>query len=379
GGSSWGSLLDRSEYNVQSTVLNHGAKLVAGADLPLDFVIKKSLLDEILLQYKYISKLAIKLLTDVFKLQEHLQSLRCFHFMELADWADLFIISLQHLKWLDTKGDKRISEIQKALELAIQRSSCEGDPHKDRLYVYLKGNHLEHLSSSAWGINSLNFMGLGYHIDWPVNIILTPAALGIYSDIFNFLMQVKLAVFSLSSAWLSLKVLYSFFCEALLTRHRTSSEYFNFSLPVKHMVFHFVSTLQQYVRVQLSQLSWYKFQHSIKYKVKDMYDLESEHMAYLTESLHICFLSEETRHIAAAVENILQCAMEYHSSLMGRRMGLVQSIRRRFIQNLEELYLMRLKSPKEGGGGGIGCLWDMLNFNKYYGGILSSRQIGSSL
>lgn len=46
------------------------------------------------LSYKYLSKLTIKLLIEGFKLQEHLQSLRCYHFMEMGDWADLFIMSL---------------------------------------------------------------------------------------------------------------------------------------------------------------------------------------------------------------------------------------------------------------------------------------------
>lgn len=59
------------------------------------------------------------------------------------------------------------------------------------------------------GIHSFDYLGLGYRIDWPISIILTPAALKIYSDIFNFLVQVKLAVFSLSDVWSSLKVLSS--------------------------------------------------------------------------------------------------------------------------------------------------------------------------
>lgn len=56
------------------------------------------------------------------------------------------------------------------------------------------------------GIHSFDFLGLGYRVDWPVSVILTPAALSIYSEIFSFLIQVKLAVFSLSDVWFSLKV-----------------------------------------------------------------------------------------------------------------------------------------------------------------------------
>lgn len=56
------------------------------------------------------------------------------------------------------------------------------------------------------GVHSFDFLGLGYRVDWPISIILTPGALKIYADIFNFLIQLKLAVFSLTDVWCSLKV-----------------------------------------------------------------------------------------------------------------------------------------------------------------------------
>lgn len=56
------------------------------------------------------------------------------------------------------------------------------------------------------GVHSFNFLGLGYRVDWPVSIVVTPDALQIYATIFSFLIQVKLAVFSLTDVWCSLKV-----------------------------------------------------------------------------------------------------------------------------------------------------------------------------
>ncbi|KAK4419711.1 Gamma-tubulin complex component 2 [Sesamum alatum] len=385
GGSTWESMLARSGNIVNRSIRDHRTKLMAGSDLPLDFVIKKCVLDEILLQYKYLSKLTIKLLIEGYKLQEHLRALRCYHFMELADWADLFIMSLWRRKWHVNEVDKRIPEIQGVLELAVQRSSCEGDPNKDRLYVYLKGEGVTHLSASAMGIHSFDFLGLGYRIDWPVSIILTPDALKIYSDIFNFLIQVKLAVFSLSDVWCSLK------CYRL-EQHKGEVHQISIITETRHKINHFVSTLQQYVQSQLSQVSWYRFLHSLEHKVQDMLDLESVHMAYLTESLHICFLSNETRPIAGIIQNILQCAMDFRSCLTGSILGAgssdenltnifsqmdisqVNIIRRAFTKNLEELYLIYLQSPKHGEFG-LPRFWDFLNYNDYYTGVMS-KQIG---
>ncbi|KAF3681272.1 putative indole-3-acetaldehyde oxidase-like [Capsicum annuum] len=133
GGSGWERLLANSS-NISSTTVRHQkTSLVTVLEMPLDHIIKKCLLEEIVLQYKYLSKLTIKLLEEGFSLQNHLLALRRYHFMELADWAHLFVTSLQHHKWYTIEAEKRISEIQGILELSVQRSSCEGDPYKDRL------------------------------------------------------------------------------------------------------------------------------------------------------------------------------------------------------------------------------------------------------
>lgn len=56
-------------------------------------------------RYNYVSKLAINVLEEAFKLQEHLLALRRYHFMELADWADLFILSLWHHVFLNSDSE----------------------------------------------------------------------------------------------------------------------------------------------------------------------------------------------------------------------------------------------------------------------------------
>lgn len=56
------------------------------------------------------------------------------------------------------------------------------------------------------GVHSFNFLGLGYRVDWPISIVLTPGALKMYAEIFSFLIQVKLALFSLTDVWRQLKV-----------------------------------------------------------------------------------------------------------------------------------------------------------------------------
>lgn len=83
------SLSFLSEYSIESLTWNAILFLI------LSFVFERAVILEHA-RYKYVSKLTIKLLEEGFELQEHLLALRRYHFMELADWADLFIMSLWH-------------------------------------------------------------------------------------------------------------------------------------------------------------------------------------------------------------------------------------------------------------------------------------------
>lgn len=62
-------------------------------------------------RYKYVSKLTIKLLEEGFDLQEHFLALRRYHFMELADWADLFIMSLWNHVFLSNNSSTLLFQL----------------------------------------------------------------------------------------------------------------------------------------------------------------------------------------------------------------------------------------------------------------------------
>lgn len=384
GGSSWETLLASSGNAVNNSVGQHTLSLGGVFEMPLEFIINKCLLPEILLQYKYVSKLTIKLLEEGFDLQEHFLALRRYHFMELADWADLFIMSLWNHRWNVTEADQRLSEIQGLLELSLQRSSCERDLKKDKLFVYMKGHAMAPLSTFSTGVHSFSFLGLGYRVDWPISIILTPGALKIYADIFSFLIQVKLAAFSLTDVWCSLKDLMHLVSQNWHSSlHGQKIQHLHILIKTRHQVNHFVSTLQQYVQSHLSHVSWCRFLQSLNHKVKDMMDLESVHMTYLMDSLHVCFLSDATRSVATVIESILQCAVDFRFCLTGctwevkqdqgdvfsklSQINITQvlAIKRAFDKNLKELYLCYLKSPKHGEFG-LSRFWGYLNYNEYY-------------
>ncbi|KAK2976399.1 hypothetical protein RJ640_008109, partial [Escallonia rubra] len=111
-------------------------------------------------------------------------------------------------------------------------------------------------------------------------------------------------------------------------------------------------------------------------RVKDMMDLESVHMTYLADSLHM-------QPVARIIQSILQCALDFRSCLIGSTWeagpeegGLfskfarinrpqVITIRETFDKSLKDLHSCYLKTPRHGEFG-LSPFWDFLNFNEYY-------------
>ncbi|KAF0893392.1 hypothetical protein E2562_024212 [Oryza meyeriana var. granulata] len=353
----------------------------SSSDMPLDIVIDKCIIQEILLQYKYVSSFTMKLLEEGFDLCGHLQALRHYHFMELADWADSLIISIYNKKWSFVKFEQKRAEIQGLLDLALQRSSCDSDPYKERLFVYMNDQPVVSLTASACGLDVLNDILLGYKVDWPVNIIITEEALKIYAEIFCYLVQVRLAVFSLTEVWRFLKELTQLISRSSHNRPDVLKE-LSSVMKVRHQVYHFLSTLQQYLHCHLSDISWRRFQHSLQHQVRDMLDLEYVHLCYVTDALHICFLSTETKSIAAIIKSILQQALELQSCFKSlddisestvNQLNLhslinfsqVDAIRTKFESNIKDLYILHTKSSKYGEIG-LSRFWGYLNYNEYH-------------
>ncbi|KAL0914382.1 hypothetical protein M5K25_014726 [Dendrobium thyrsiflorum] len=354
--------------------------------IPLDIIVDRCILQEILLQYKYISFFTIKFLEEGFSLREHLLALRRYHFMEISDWADLFVMSLGCQKWSVFEHEQEVSRIQGLLDLALQRSSCENDPYKERLFIYIKGESVYEPVFKN-GIHAFDFVALGYRVNWPVNIVVTQEALQIYADIFSYLIQIRLAVASLIDVWHYLKDALYILNHGQQRAFREMED-FNSLMRMRQQIYHFVTTLQQYVQSQLSDVSWCRFQDSLKHTVKDILDLESVHMLYLADAVHICFLSDDAKEVATIIKNILQCALDFRLCFSGNGFSdhlhekdesylrsridftQVSTVNSSFKKNLKELYLLYIKSPKHREFS-LYRFWSHLNFNGYFSTIIN--------
>ncbi|TVU14863.1 hypothetical protein EJB05_38359 [Eragrostis curvula] len=384
GGALWEKSLEYTAKSKEAIVRDSYSQ----SDMPLDIVIDKCIIQEVLLQYKYVSSFTMRLLEEGFDLRGHLLALRRYHFMELADWADSFIISICRKKWSFVKSEQKRVEIQGLMDLALQRSSCDSDPYKEKLFIYMRQPAVS-FHAAACGIDILDDILLGYKADWPVNIVITDDALKIYAEIFCYLLQVRFAVFSLTEVWRLLKELTQLIGRSSHCRPDTLKK-LNFVIKVRHQVYHFLLTLQQYLHCHLSDISWRRFQQSLKDQVRNMLDLEYVHLCYVTDALHICFLSNDTKPVAAIIKIIMQQALELRScfqSLDGIselsvnplndlhsliNFSQVDAIRMKFEGSIKDLYILHSKSSKYGELG-LSRFWGYLNYNEYHSMTVSAN------
>ncbi|XP_059063441.1 uncharacterized protein LOC131067952 isoform X4 [Cryptomeria japonica] len=287
GGAKWETSLgySKNEESLETGEFEEDSEIAS--EIPLDVVIDKCIVQEIMLQYQCISDFTVKLLEEGFGFQKHLLALRRYFFMEVADWADGFVTSLCQHKWSPAGSHQRLLEVQAMLESALQRSSCEGDEYDDQLYIYIKDAggmphsenslHVLPISTGASyfintnSINAFDFIGLGFKVDWPLNIILKPDALNMYSSIFSFLIQIKLTVFSLNDIWNCLREFaHCVNRSCKLPQDKEEMEQFRLLMQLRQQVSHFVAALQQYVQSQLLHVVWHKFLHILRNQVLEV-------------------------------------------------------------------------------------------------------------
>jgi gamma-tubulin complex component 6 len=56
-------------------------------------------------------------------------------------------------KWSFVKSEQKRSEIQGLMDLALQKSSCDSDPYKERLFIYMREPPVDSFDASACGNN----------------------------------------------------------------------------------------------------------------------------------------------------------------------------------------------------------------------------------
>ncbi|KAF9100965.1 Gamma-tubulin complex component 3 [Mortierella sp. GBA35] len=217
------------------------------------------------------SQRLLHLLSTKFKLIEHLTAIKRYILLGQGDF-------IQHLmESLGTNLSQPANTLFRhnltgTLETAIRSSNAQYDDPDilRRLDVRL----LEiSPGDSGWDVFSLD-----YHVDSPVNTILTPAAMHQYLKMFNFLWRLKRVEHALSSAWRRQTTS----ARAIRPILELVPELHHCRIVCGEMI-HFVYQLQYYILFEVLECSWDELLKAIEHNTTDLDSLIEAHSKYLRD------------------------------------------------------------------------------------------------
>ncbi|KAF9584274.1 Gamma-tubulin complex component 3 [Lunasporangiospora selenospora] len=221
--------------------------------------------------YSKTSKRLLSLLKTKFKLMDHLTAIKRYLLLGQGDFIQFLMESLGPSLSQPANTLFR-HNLTGTLEAAIRGSNAQFDDPEvlPRLDVRL----LEISSGdSGWDIFSLD-----YHMDSPINAIITPASMHQYLKMFNFLWRLKRVEHALSNAW---------------RRQTTSARAIH---PIRELMpglhqcrivcgemIHFVYQLQYYILFEVLECSWAKLLKTIQKEKNDLDSVIEAHQRYLSD------------------------------------------------------------------------------------------------
>nr|KAJ3421485.1 Gamma-tubulin complex component 3 [Polyrhizophydium stewartii] len=219
--------------------------------------------------YQTSSAHLLSVLFEKYRLAEHLQALKRYVLLGQGDFVQYLMDSL------GPSLSKPASTIYRhnltgTLESAIRSSNAQYD-NPD----ILKRLDVRLLEASG-GDTGWDIFALDYHVDSPINTILTPQAMITYLKLFTFLWRLKRVEHALSSGW----------------RKQTKGSKSLRSVPgftqeiqqcfvLRSEMVHFVNQLQHYILFEVIECSWDELSEFIRKKTGDLDVLIAAHNKYL--------------------------------------------------------------------------------------------------
>ncbi|KAK3813111.1 MAG: Spc98 family-domain-containing protein [Benniella sp.] len=221
--------------------------------------------------YAVTSQRLLQLLREKFKLIEHLTAIKRYILLGQGDFVQLLMESLES-SLSHPANTLLLHNLTGTLETAVRGSNAQYDDPD-----ILRRVDVRTLEVSP-GDNGWDVFSLDYHVDSPINTILTPVAMKEYLKMSNFLWRLKRVEHALSSAW---------------RRQTTSARMIR---PILELVpqlhhcrivcsemIHFVYQLQYYILFGVLECSWADLLKAINNKTTDLDGVIRAHTKYLKD------------------------------------------------------------------------------------------------
>ena len=273
-------------------------------DLSLSFFVQRSLLLPVRTQFQIVNRSLMKLLVGPeHRLMQHLEVLRQYLFLDNGAFSHSLVKSIgQRLSHL-THIHQLINIPSMNFVLQSALNSIQADDYfASRLSFYVKETPGRPGSVSNSQLEALQCFTLRYRVGWPLNLILTEEVMDDYSQIFSFVLQLRLAAWALEDVYIDL--MRDFPCQW----HAVHI--------ARHSIYHFVQSLQNYVMSQLLTLAWTEFLTELKKNARSLDDLYDIHSNYVYRAKSRLLLTPRNASLMKIIRDALGLALKFRGLLV---------------------------------------------------------------
>ncbi|KAL1497752.1 hypothetical protein ABEB36_008656 [Hypothenemus hampei] len=158
----------------------------------------------------------------------------------------------------------------------------------------------------------LECLSLTYKVNWPLNILLPSDTIAKYDEMFKFLLKINRVSWVLKKIFLELKI---------LAKETGKKEIYLMSSPqyrrlhqCRHVMSHFMQTLQNYIVGEVLQLSWANFEKNLL-RVTNIDELYIAHTTYVKDILFRCMLNQKSIALKKVIHKILVVILKFYDYL----------------------------------------------------------------
>jgi len=263
---------------------------------PLTLILQNSVLIPLRSQARLVDSALMSQFLVGEKLVLHLAALRRYLLLADGEFGRQLVVSLCQLDRQPDYPNAKArhhpfspAALNRVLETALAGSVCSAnDPYAANIAFLLEP------AGSTGRTRGLPGLSLTYRAQWPVNIVLTPEAVSKYSAILDFMLELRLAMFSLELDWAN---------ENLVLRgeKKTARSILHRVNLMRHEMINFLSNLHAYISCQVLEITWLEFQENLANKVTCLDNLIEVHEKFISKAVFRCLLNPK----AAPVMNLL--------------------------------------------------------------------------
>lgn len=271
-------------------------------DLSLSFFVQRSLLLPIRTQCQMVNRSLMTLLTGPdHRFMQHLEALRQYLFLDNGAFSHSLVSNIGRRLGQITRIQQLINVPSMNFILQSALNSVQANEYyASRLSFYTK-EATGSVSNSQ--LEALECFTLRYRVRWPLNLILTEEVMDDYSQIFSFVLQLRLAAWALEDVHVNLM--------------RDLPRRWHAVHIARHSIYHFVQTLQNYVMSQLLTLAWSEFLAELKkYGARSLDDLYELHSNYIHRAKSRLLLTPKSASLLKIIRDALNLALKFRGLLL---------------------------------------------------------------